>query len=259
MKIALGSDIHLEFGMPIPERDRVLNDVDADVLVLAGDITTAQDAKKKDPSVVDFFQRCVDNFEHVIYVMGNHEHYKGTFQKTPDRIRDMLPDGVHFLENEMAVINDIPFLGSTLWTSCNDRDYFTMEKIRTAMSDYRVIKFKEPDGRYRKLVPEDTVIEHERCVKFLKENMTEGCVVVTHHLPTFMSVNPIYSTNKLMNGGYASNLSEMMLEYNPKVWVHGHTHHPCEYEVGETTVHCNPRGYYGHEVTEGWSLKVFEV
>ena len=185
MKIALGSDIHLEFGMPKTERDRVFNDVGADVLVLAGDITTANDAKKKEPHVVAFFQQCLDNVEHVIYIMGNHEHYKGTFHKTPDRIREMLPEGVIFLDNEKVEINGIPFLGGTLWTSCNDADYFTMEKVRTGLRDYQAIKFMEPGGNYRKIRPHDTIAEHRRCVDFLKENITEGCVVITHHLPSF--------------------------------------------------------------------------
>jgi predicted phosphodiesterase len=27
------------------------------------------------------------------------------------------------------------------------------------------------------------------------------------------------------------------------VWIHGHTHTPCQYVVGDTRVICNPIGY----------------
>jgi hypothetical protein len=51
-----------------------------------------------------------------------------------------------------------------------------------------------------------------------------------------------------MNGGYASDLSELILD-NPQIvlWTHGHMHDPSDYMVGSTRVVCNPRGYAGHD------------
>jgi hypothetical protein len=47
-----------------------------------------------------------------------------------------------------------------------------------------------------------------------------------------------------MNGGYASDLSEFVLDHeNIKVWVHGHMHDPVDYVIGGTRVVSNPRGY----------------
>jgi len=39
------------------------------------------------------------------------------------------------------------------------------------------------------------------------------------------------------------------MAYRPqiKLWVHGHTHDPYDYVIGETRVVCNPRGYIGYE------------
>ena len=73
MKIALASDIHLEFG------DIVLhNDQAADVLILGGDICVVRDlVRKGDTMVRDFFVNCCTQFKTVIYIMGNHEHYHG--------------------------------------------------------------------------------------------------------------------------------------------------------------------------------------
>ena len=84
MKIQLASDVHLEFG-PIS-----FDNHGADVLVLSGDICVAADLKAlNDVDVFDrfgrsatihtFFQECCARFKHVIYIMGNHEHYHGDF------------------------------------------------------------------------------------------------------------------------------------------------------------------------------------
>jgi hypothetical protein len=49
-----------------------------------------------------------------------------------------------------------------------------------------------------------------------------------------------------MNGGYASNLSEFILDHpRIKAWTHGHMHQQFDYMVGDTRVVCNPRGYPG--------------
>jgi Icc-related predicted phosphoesterase len=34
-------------------------------------------------------------------------------------------------------------------------------------------------------------------------------------------------------------------KYRPELWIHGHTHVPCEYELFDTQVVCNPGGYPG--------------
>jgi hypothetical protein len=51
-----------------------------------------------------------------------------------------------------------------------------------------------------------------------------------------------------MNGGYASDLSEFILD-NPEIkfWTHGHMHDPSDYMIGDCRVICNPRGYVGYE------------
>ena len=42
---------------------------------------------------------------------------------------------------------------------------------------------------------------------------------------------------------YGSNYERLMLDYEPAAWIHGHVHRSLEYQVGKTTVACNPRGY----------------
>ena len=74
MKIAVCSDLHLEFG-----NIDLQNTENAEVLILSGDICVAS---KWDEDIKQFFANCSERFPHVIYLMGNHEHYNGDFFKT---------------------------------------------------------------------------------------------------------------------------------------------------------------------------------
>ena len=101
MKIAVASDLHLEFGPIVLE-----NTNGADVLILSGDICTANQFKKKPKERMmakDFFKQCSFQFPHVIYIMGNHEHYDFDFAITYDRLKDELADlpNIHVLEKEI--------------------------------------------------------------------------------------------------------------------------------------------------------------
>jgi hypothetical protein len=95
----------------------------------------------------------------------------------------------------------------------------------------------------------------------LELNRDKPFVIITHHGPSFQSVNEKYVHDKTMNGGYASNLDEFVLDHeNIKVWVHGHMHDPVDYLIGTTRVLSNPRGYLGHEDTSGFNPDLtFEV
>ena len=123
MKIAVCSDIHLEFG-PIE-----LNNTDnANVLILSGDICVAKDLSHSDSKKGDisrkFFRMCALRFPHVLYVMGNHEHYHGDFATSGKIIKEELAQyaNVHLLDQETKVIDDITFIGGTLWTDMNKED-----------------------------------------------------------------------------------------------------------------------------------------
>ena len=94
MKIAVASDLHLEFA----DLD-IENEQNADVLILSGDILVARDITQQDPHNIlgmeyrsnryhDFMQRCSGKFPHVIFIMGNHEHYNGDFAKTEAHLKD---------------------------------------------------------------------------------------------------------------------------------------------------------------------------
>jgi hypothetical protein len=154
------------------------------------------------------------------------------------------------------------FVGGTLWTDMNKYDPLTLHAIRDMMNDYRATV--NDQAGYRRLKPADTCERHRQTVDYFKlildQNKDKKCVVVGHHTPSFQSCHDMYKGDYIMNGGYHSDLSEMILDRPQiKLWTHGHTHHCFDYMIGETRVVCNPRGYSNFEDT-GWDPeKVVEV
>lgn len=307
MKISLASDVHLEFG-PLE-----INNVDgADVLILSGDICVAKDLNVRDTyDILDgrgkseiyhnFFQHVCGQFNHVLYVMGNHEHYHGDFTTSKQILVDRLSylKNLHILEKEIFSLDDVTFIGGTLWTDMNKGDPLTLYHMTKAMNDFRcvdnsnrVVNFKarvpvdKPVGvtdeefmqmpeygrtkevfktRVPRFSPEDALADHKEMMEYI-QTAIEGksdkkFVVCGHHSPSRLSTHPRYQNDTLMNGGYSSSLDEYIMDHPQiKLWTHGHTHHPFEYMIGETRIVCNPRGYIGYErEASDWQLKTFEV
>lgn len=258
MKIKVVSDLHLEFAdVHIKNNDN--NDID--VLILSGDILVASKVHKPESEYGkrfrDFLKRCSFQFPHVIYVAGNHEFYdSGRFFGSLEELKlaCMIHDNVYFLERETKTIDDVLFVGGTLWTDMNKFDPLTMHAVRDMMNDYRAIR-NDKNG-FIPLKPADTVERHRMTRDYIfhiaDENKDKKIVVVTHHTPSFQSCSEQYKSDYLMNGAYHSELSEQIFDRPQiKLWTHGHTHHCFDYTIGETRVVCNPRGYDGYEAT-GW-------
>ena len=280
MKIKLVSDLHLEFS-----DINITNDEGCDVLILSGDIMVAADLHdhpafdfnpyshgafadlgRKQQRVArfrDFLKRCSFQFPHVIYVAGNHEFYHGKWNQSLTTLSNECAKfpNVYFLEAGSKKIDDVTFIGGTLWTDMNKGDPLTLHAVRDMMNDFRVIK-KDLEG-YTNLKPHDTVLRHKHMLGYIKtvvaEKPDEKFVVVGHHSPSFQSVHESYKTETLMNGAYHSDLSEFILDRPQiKLWTHGHTHYPFDYVIGETRIVCNPRGYEsdGYSEQTGWNPNI---
>lgn len=250
MKIQIASDLHLEFG-----HDVHIPNAGADVLVLAGDICIAKAFKNKERNINNvayyrFFDEVCANFKNVIYIMGNHEHYKGTFNKTGDILREALAEykNLYFLDNESVTIDGIKFVGSSLWTNVDINNPLTINKLQFAMNDFNLIKYCDAKGNYRKFRPEDVYREHQLSRIYLEDILTGAseknipCVVITHHAPSWQSIHEKYANDTELNTLYASDLEHMMTD-NVKLWIHGHTHNAFDYNINGTRVVCNPIGY----------------
>ncbi len=221
MKIAICSDVHLEFGPLTLE-----NPGGVDVLILSGDIiverdldewneTQAENGFSRHRSVMfhTFFQECAKEFPHVIYVAGNHEHYHGDFKFTLSELKRKLAyiPNLHVLDKEVFKLDDTIFVGSTLWTDMNKEDPLTLLHMKDYMNDFRIVKNsnsqvyrKVPvyedtpyDGQVRKQTgmkmkeeparfsPQDAVEENKKCFEYIKHIVSECApweqVVVVGH------------------------------------------------------------------------------
>ena len=281
MRVAITSDVHLEFG----DLD-FANDDNADVLILGGDIFIAEDLNYLEPVPVndvimpsrmalraqrcyDFVQRCCQRFPKVVLIMGNHEHYHGDFAESTWLIRKTFAEfeNLYFLDNQFTVIDNVVFFGGTLWTDMNSEDPVTMQQIRFMMNDYQSVKnTTKREGFYtRKFLPEDSVADHKKFLEELKKVLavypTQKIVVVGHHAPSKASTHPRYKSEVIMNGAYSTNLDEFILDNpNIKLWTHGHTHEDFDYRIGSTRIICNPRGYDGQEErADHFALKYVEI
>jgi hypothetical protein len=211
----------------------------------------------------DFFKRCSFQFPHVIYIMGNHEFYNGKFYAGIDYMREECAKypNVYMLEQDTKIIDDVVFVGGTLWTNMNKRDPLTMNAIEGMMNDFRIIR--NDFRNYAPMSALDVAVRHDKTLAYIKiileQNKDKRCVVVGHHSPSFQSVHEMYKHETLMNGGYHSDLSEFILDHPQIVlWTHGHTHYPFDYKIGETRIVCNPRGYEndGYSEDTGWNPNI---
>jgi hypothetical protein len=262
MNITLVSDLHLEFGyQELPG---------GEVLILAGDICEYRTFKNEfhKTKLVDrvpgafkaydfFYSECA-KYKKVFMVMGNHEHYHHRFDKTYNDLKAILPENVTLLEKEAVEYEGVLFLGATLWTDLNKGDPITVHVIKDFMNDYKCVQNFYPEkSLYHKLTPAHTVAEHRKTLQYFKFMLEEKrdmpVVVITHMAPSFMSVNEKVKRETVTNGGYASDLSEFILDHdNIKVWVHGHMHDGVDYKIGDTRVLANPRGYTPWEDGNGF-------
>ena len=251
MKIRLISDIHAEFGrFDLP----VLEGEDQDVLVIAGDFgLVSRQSTTIDPYLKEYSER----FRDVIYVTGNHEAYKTSVLRVHDKIKDGLKyediQNVHVLNNGIIRIDNVTFIGSTMWASFDKGDPMCMYASEFTMNDHKLIRTGTSKAPYlKKFKPSDAYEHFLTAINFIfpmieqeKQKDRKVCVV-THHAPSVLSIPNEFKTGAYsdVNGAYASSLEEDIFDTKPDVWVHGHIHQSQDYILGDTRIMCNPRGYY---------------
>lgn len=240
MKIHILSDVHTEFSDFDPP------ETDADVVVLAGDIGVGsggiQWAERRYPKVP------------VFYVPGNHEFY-GRDVRDTDRLFEAASANIHVLSDSTHEFDGVRFLGSTLWTDFKlygeGEAWLSRRRARTLIEDFVSIK-----NGGRLFTPEDSVELHEASkawlVSELEKDFNGPTVVITHHLPASPSIAEKYKNDPL-NPAFASRLEDIIDQHQPNLWIHGHTHVPCDYEIFGTRVVCNPRGYPSESSGKGFS------
>lgn len=235
MKIALASDLHHEFHKKPPN----LNPTNTDILVLAGDIQTVKS------HCTSWWNNLSQQYKQIIYIRGNHEYYKTYYSEFPEL---EFPDNVIVVGRypKTFVLEGKQWLAGTMWTDLSNplHSYYA----RGNMNDYRLIKYSRADYQF---TPWHTTKEWKAFQAMLDAYHPE--VVVSHHLPSYGSVHPQYK-NDVLNCAYATEMDTSGV----KLWMHGHTHHPCDWMKGDTRIVCNPKGYPKEEDPD-YEPKVIEI
>lgn len=247
MKLLIYSDLHTEIAhFSIPEKSLEL----ADVVILAGDIGVGKKA-------VRWIQKNVPETP-VLWVWGNHEFYGGHVGATRLKAAKALEisPNIKILENDSIEIGGVRFLGCTLWTDCKVREgevdtFAAIKEMTSRMNDYRRIR---TGLGYRRLKVSDTIGIHLRSKSWLKEELGKThlgpTVVITHHAPIKRCLNEV--GDLYLDGAYASDLSDLIHQYQPDLWINGHTHRKINFVEGGTRFVSNPLGYHSYGEQTGF-------
>jgi len=234
MKIALYSDLHLEFcPWEFPGSE-------ADTLVFAGDIGVGVQGVQWVKAVAE-----QNPEKHVIYVPGNHEYYGHSFDLR-ERLLDIcssVPNLSLLDHNEVLLRHDVAFFGGTMWTDLASLSVSQQKNVVRGMNDFRKIAgmdiatWTEEHKNFRK---------HLEMAAWFATDNSLPLVVISHHLPHEKSVPERFKGDPI-NGGFVQDMSEY---FKPPIslWLHGHTHSSCDYIHNGVRVVCNPRGYYRHDL-----------
>jgi len=222
MKFRVMSDLHFE-----QHRDAGKSFIessqpdDIDVLILAGDICSGYDIF---PAIKQFAKK----YKHVIHVHGNHEFWncpREIVQGNSIKLHEEFPN-YHWLENDQVEIDGVKFAGSTLFF----KEPEEMGPEHFMWSDFVSI----PNFR------EWVYSANKESRKFL-EGLAKPDVIITHYLPTYMSVHNNFIGNKL-NCFFVCEMEDIIYDSKPKFWIHGHTHNSADYVLHKTRIVCNPFG-----------------
>ena len=249
MLIREASDIHLEFTdftfPPMP------GDKDT-ILILAGDVGLVHNPNQRH-KLSNFLERCSDQFKHVFYVVGNHEYYHNSIHRVLPDIKKLIIDNfslmnVTLLEDSDHVVDDVAFIGSTLWTDYDGGRPESAAAAEQFMNDHQLITTKTSDGTTTKFSPAHAFETHMRSREYVfnrvKDHKASGrkTVVIVHHGVSPSSTHALYAGSPF-NGAFTSNLEREIADAQPDIIFHGHTHHCFDYRLKNTRVIVNPRGY----------------
>jgi len=239
MKIKFESDLHIDFG-----HGYIPNLKDVDVYCIAGDLAELKNC-------FNFIIKLAEKYPNtdIIYINGNHTFYHSYIEKA-----DIFFSGIeavhknfHYLNNNSVIINGIRFIGSTLWTSLNNRSPIDMYDAGSSMNDFRLIRYK--NGAL-KFTPEYSTTLHKIAKEYIFKTLNESkepCVVITHH-------KPFLNSNNFLDSAYGTELRGEIADCNnkPIIWASGHSHTFHDFIDDKTRYLCNPLGY-PHENNTGFN------
>jgi len=224
-RLQIISDAHLEFHAD-DGREFIasLDPTGVDVLIVAGDLSNAQGIEAALKLLCKRYAGAI-----VAFVLGNHELYRGHFIDTTRRIVDLekqIPN-LRVLVNRVIEASGVKIAGTTLWFPTDPLNVL----FEAMLGDFGQIR------KFRENVYETAAAAED----FLRREVANVDVVVTHHLPTREVLSPQYVGSELNR--FFVNPVAKSLPSLPPLWVFGHTHTPGEWTIQGCRFIANPFGY----------------
>jgi predicted phosphodiesterase len=224
------SDLHLEF-------EAYQTAVTADIVILAGDIHVGTKG-------LSWARECFPDSE-IIYVAGNHEYYHHQYQELLFQIRNKSKQlGIYFLEKDEVILNNLRFLGCTLWTDYRCSEHLSqedaLEMVNYRLADHRLIRFNNDVFSTRHALALHLESTAWLKQKLVNESFLHKTVVITHHGPSTHCIHKRFGAGELA-GAFYSDLPELLNQVD--LWIYGHTHSNLDMMIGNTRLLSNQRGY----------------
>jgi predicted phosphohydrolase len=259
MKIQVYSDLHFEYNSHDPPRLHKLNDVD--LLVLAGDIGVIENKE-----FLKFIEYVSNTWKYIIFVPGNHEFYSDTepisllklkFIKLFSKYTNIV-----YLDNNYWDYKGIRFIGSVLWSNpLHTRDRWDFKEIKDLSSDNEIIHLSV--DAFKQM--------HQKCVKYLKDQIIEinemvdnelinKVVVITHFPPIDEgTIHPNFK-DSIYKTYFTNNLDSLDIDLtNIDLWISGHTHYSYDIQLEHKNNKCrfisNQLGYLTEKLETGFKYK----
>jgi predicted phosphodiesterase len=236
------SDTHLEESVkkqiPLPTKESV-GDSGKTLMGLLGDIGWFQE-----DSYWELVLDCLERFDYVVLILGNHEYHHEILQEVPMKMRQTLEkrrqchpslERAYFLENAVLEFENIRLFGSTFWTK-------PTHTVFMRLNDRKYIQ----DNTYsNKVLSIQTIYDlNDRAFECLKEELdasTKPLIVLSHHAP-LPECNGIGFENSQYTSAFINHAEEFMKP--PMVaWLYGHTHQNMSFVKNGIYIGTNAWGY----------------
>ncbi len=248
LRLFVASDLHFEcrsagFLPSLPDA------TDFDVLVLAGDIGELPDAIAGIDRLITALPATP-----MVYVAGNHEFYRGHYQRTISALREAYRDHgqVNFLEMDTLELRGYTFLGCTLWSGLDGLgakvEAELLERGSALIADFSMIGYEDRDAPsgVRPFRPRDMQALHRRSVRWLEGQLemsnAEKTIVVTHFPPAMAARHegiPVDTPSAY----FQADCESLVRRHQPALWLYGHNHYSREDHYGKTRLVSNQSGY----------------
>lgn len=234
MKIAIHSDLHMEFWRLSPE---FLSNQDFDILILAGDITTS----KKFMYHLKDIRDLVPVEKPIIFVPGNHDYYGTSIEDGREHFKyvcDFLK--INYLDRSIFEFGGYRFIGVTGWSTMDSVSYtdeIGLIGLKSQISDF---------GYITKHTPWKMVQEGKKDKEFVQHVINDHSIVISHFCPIVSGFTGRFPISNLTNYFY-NDWSEIFERNNHLLHVYGHTHSNICQRVDGIRCISNQRGYPSEE------------